>query len=66
MIDRGEPYMMTEKMAAAKPQKYLRVLPWRAKTETKATVENAARTKVTNPRIFPFSFFGAYIIKINT
>ena len=59
MMERGEPYMMTEKMAAAKPQKYRRVLPWSAKTETKATVEKAARTNVSRPRTFAFSFFGA-------
>ena len=59
MMERGEPYMTMEKIAAVKPQKSFLVVPWRAKTETKATTAKTDSTKVKTPRILAFSFFGA-------
>lgn len=66
MMDRGEAYMMIEKMVAAKPQKSFLVFPWRANRETKATTAKMKSTSVKRPRILLFSFLGAYKMKINT
>lgn len=66
MIDRGEAYMMMEKMVAARPQKSFLGLPWRARSDTRATAPNTVSTKVRSPRIFAFSLFGAKMIKSNT
>ena len=66
MIDRGEPYMMMEKMAAAKPQKIFLLLPWRTKREMKATAANMLSTNVRSARILPFSLFGANTRKMST
>lgn len=65
-MERGEPYMMMEKMAAAKPQKSFLELPWRAKREIKTTAVKIVRTRVKRPTILTFSFFGAYITKTKT
>lgn len=59
MIDRGEPYMIMEKIEAAQPQNSFLALPWRAKRDTKATPVKMASTRVRRPRILPFSFFAA-------
>ena len=66
MIDRGEPYMIMEKIVAARPQKSFLLLPWRAKMEMKTTVAKTERTKVRSPRILAFSFLGANMRKITT
>jgi len=66
IIDRGEAYMMMENMVAAKPQKSFLPLPCRAKRETKATAANTASTNVRSPKILPFSFLGAYMMKSTT
>lgn len=59
MIDRGEAYMMMEKMVAAKPQKSFLELSCKANRDTKATVAKIASTRVRRPRILLFSFLGA-------
>lgn len=66
IIARGEPYMMIENTVAASPQKSFLALLCRAKTETKATVEKIASTKVKRQRILNFSLLGANMMKINT
>ena len=59
MIERGEAYMIIEKMVAARPQKSFLSLPFKAKREIRATAEKTVSTKVKSPRILAFSFFGA-------
>lgn len=66
MIDRGDAYMMMEKMVAAKPQNSFLMWPWRAKRDTKAAAEKTVRTKARSPRILAFSFLGAKMMKIRT
>lgn len=66
MIERGEAYMIIEKMVAAKPQKIFLALPWKAKRDTKATAAKTVRTSMKSPKIFAFSFFGAKSRKIKT
>ena len=66
MIDRGEPYMIMEKTAVAKPQKSFLVLPCKARREIKATAAKKVSTNAKRPKILVFSFFGAYTMKINT
>ena len=59
MIERGDAYMIIEKMVAARPQKSFLPLPCRAKREIKATAEKTVSTEMKSPRILAFSFFGA-------
>ena len=66
IIDRGEAYITMEKREAARPQKSLLLLSWRAKTEISATEEKTARTDVKSPVIFPLSFVGVNKRKIST
>lgn len=66
MIERGDAYMMMEKMVAARPQNNFLVLPWRAKRETKATAAKTESTSERSPMILAFSIFGAKMIKIIT
>jgi hypothetical protein len=66
MIDRGEPYMIMENMAAAKPQKSFLVSSRKARRETKATVENTVSTNVRSPKILAFSLLGANMMNMNT
>ena len=47
MMESGEAYMQMEKMVAARPQKTLRALPWRASSETSTTV---VKMEATMPR----------------
>ena len=46
MMESGEAYMQMEKMVAARPQKILRALPWRASSEMSTT---AAKMEMTTP-----------------
>lgn len=66
IIERGEPYIMIENIAAAKPQNTFLELPCRAKSEMKTTAANIVITKANKPLIFSFSFFGAYRMKMKT
>ena len=66
MMESGEPYMMMEKTEAAKPQKSFLILPSNAKTDTNATAVKAPIANPNKPPIFPFSFFGAYIMNTIT
>lgn len=66
MTDRGEAYMITEKIVAKKPQKFFLAFPWRAKRDTNATVANTVRMDTKRPKILAFSFLGAKIRKIIT
>lgn len=58
--------MITENMAAAKPQKSFRGMPWRAKRDTKTTTEKTESTEMKRPKILSFSFLGANAMKIKT
>lgn len=66
MIDRGDPYMIMEKTAAAKPQKSFLALPCKARREIKTTAAKKVSTNAKSPKILVLSFFGAYTMKINT
>jgi hypothetical protein len=66
IIESGEPYMMTENMEAAKPQKTFLGVPCRAKRDTKTTIENTESTAVKKPKILSFSFLGANMMNIKT
>lgn len=66
MMERGDPYMMMENIAAAKPQKSFLVFPCRANRDTTTTPENTATTNEKRPRIFAFSFLGANTTKMKT
>lgn len=66
MIDRGEPYIIMERIVAAIPQKSFLVLPCNASKETKATVANTRRDKMKIAPIFFFAFFGANVRNIAT
>jgi hypothetical protein len=66
IIESGEPYMMTENMEAAKPQKTFLGVPCRAKRDTKTTIENTESTAVKRPKILSFSFLGANMMNIKT
>ena len=46
MMESGEAYMQMEKTVAARPQKILRPLPWRASSEMSTT---AVKMEVTTP-----------------
>ena len=59
MMDKGEPYMMMEKMVAAKPQKSFLPWPCKAKRETKTTTPKTVSTNVNSPSILVFSFLPA-------
>jgi len=65
-MERGEPYMMMEKIAAAKPQKSFLFFPCRTNRDTRTTAENTDTTKEKSPRIFAFSFLGANNTKMKT
>lgn len=65
-MESGEPYIMTEKIAAAKPQKSLRAWPWRTRSETRATMAEMATTMVKKASVLVFSLRGAYTMKITT
>lgn len=66
MMDRGDPYIMIEKMVAAIPQKSFLLFPCKASMETSATAAKTARTNRRSADIFFFSFFGANAMKIST
>lgn len=66
MIERGEPYIMMEKMAAAKPQKIFLGWEWRASRDTKATAEKIESTRAKRAEILAFSLLGAKMRKVST
>lgn len=65
-MDKGDPYIMIEKMVAATPQKSFLLFPCKASMETKATAAKTVRTNSRSAEIFLFSFFGANAMKITT
>lgn len=66
MMDRGDAYMMMEKMVAAKPQKSFLPWPCKAKRETKTTTPNTESTKMNRPSILALSFLIEYAMKMST
>lgn len=66
MMDRGDPYIMIEKMVAAIPQKSFLLLPCKPSMETRATAAKTVRTNRKSAEIFFFSLVGANAMKIST
>ena len=59
MMDKCEPYMMMEKMVAAKPQKTFLLWPFKAKREPKTTNPKTESTNMNSPSILVLSVLPA-------
>ena len=58
-MDKCEPYMMMEKMVAAKPQKSFLSWPFKANREPKTTTPKTESTNVNSSSILIFSVLPA-------